>query len=78
MGIMCPECGGDTVIYRVTDKHRDGEKMQHRKRRCTVCRYTFGTIETVIEGSGRYPKVNTDPPITLEEIKEMYEKFGLM
>lgn len=26
MGIMCPECGGDTVICQVRDKHRDGEK----------------------------------------------------
>lgn len=39
--MTCPICGSDTKVF---DSRADTDNVR-RKRACTVCRYTFTTIE---------------------------------
>ena len=39
---MCPNCGGDTVVYSTRDLE-DGITI--RRRRCVVCKTKFETVE---------------------------------
>lgn len=74
--IECPKCGGKTKI--VSSMSTEKSNGQYRRRMCAKCGARFSTVERILEGSFTDSKKSKEAPITLEEVEDLYRKFGLM
>lgn len=76
MAIVCPKCGGKTKS--IDSRTMEYMNAQYRKRECLECGCRFKTLESVVKGSTYYPrKGHSEPPVTRQEMVDLYSKFGI-
>lgn len=72
MTMICPKCGGKTKVCKTL--FQNDSNTLRRERWCMECGLHFTTLETIIEEE----RIRMNNKLTLDEITDLYKKFGLM